>query len=130
MAFVRRKLPLVAGVEAAGEVAAGHGVTSALPGDPVVIHDALTCRKCKACREGRDNLCENVGGIRLRPRSRHHAAATGHQVFGKVIVNLQACPFDSAALPTPIEQDRSRSCGATVAYPAFSTRNNVQPLTR
>src|SRR5262249_27040752 len=23
----------------------------------------LTCGTCKACREGRDNLCENVGGI-------------------------------------------------------------------
>ncbi len=33
------------------------------PGDPVVMYGALTCGTCKACREGRDNLCENVGGI-------------------------------------------------------------------
>ena len=34
-----------------------------MPGDPVVMYGALTCGTCKACREGRDNLCENVGGI-------------------------------------------------------------------
>jgi alcohol dehydrogenase len=34
-----------------------------MPGDSVVMYGALTCGTCKACREGRDNLCENVGGI-------------------------------------------------------------------
>jgi len=64
MAFVKRKLPLVVGAEAAGVVAAvGAGVSSLAPGDPVVMYGALTCGACKACREGRDNLCENVGGI-------------------------------------------------------------------
>jgi alcohol dehydrogenase len=64
MAFAKRKLPLVVGVEAAGEIAAvGDGVTAFKPGDPVVMYGALTCGVCKACREGRDNLCENVGGI-------------------------------------------------------------------
>jgi alcohol dehydrogenase len=64
MAFAKRKLPLVVGAEAAGEVAAvGEGVTTLAPGDPVVMYGALTCGVCRACREGRDNLCENVGGI-------------------------------------------------------------------
>src|SRR5712664_112550 len=27
------------------------------------MYGALTCGACKACREGRDNLCENVAGI-------------------------------------------------------------------
>jgi len=64
MAFVKRKLPLVVGAEAAGEIAAvGAGVTAFKPGDPVVMYGALTCGTCKACREGRDNLCENVKGI-------------------------------------------------------------------
>ena len=64
MAFVKRKLPLVVGAEAAGEVTAvGAGVSALAPGDPVVMYGALTCGTCKACREGRDNLCENVGGI-------------------------------------------------------------------
>jgi alcohol dehydrogenase len=64
MAFAKRKLPLVVGAEAAGEiVAAGNGVTAFKAGDPVVMYGALTCGQCPACREGRDNLCENVGGI-------------------------------------------------------------------
>jgi alcohol dehydrogenase len=64
MAFAKRKLPLVVGAEAAGEIAAvGDGVTEFKPGDPVVMYGALTCGTCPACREGRDNLCENVAGI-------------------------------------------------------------------
>jgi len=64
MAFAKRKMPLVVGAEAAGEVAAvGPGVTSLNLGDPVVMYGALTCGVCKACREGRDNLCEDVRGI-------------------------------------------------------------------
>jgi alcohol dehydrogenase len=64
MAFAKRKLPLVVGAEAAGEVAAvGPGVTSFAPGDPVVMYGALTCGVCKACRAGHDNLCEDVRGI-------------------------------------------------------------------
>src|SRR5215813_11363808 len=64
MAFAQRKLPLVVGAEAAGEIAAvGPGVTTFKPGDPVVMYGALTCGACRACREGRDNLCENVKGI-------------------------------------------------------------------
>jgi alcohol dehydrogenase len=64
MAFAKRKLPLVVGAEAAGEIAAvGPGVTNFAPGDPVVMYGALTCGTCKACRAGRDNLCEDVRGI-------------------------------------------------------------------
>src|SRR6201996_2715216 len=64
MAFAKRKLPLIVGAEASGEIAAvGAGVTAFKPGDPVVMYGALTCGTCKACREGRDNLCENVKGI-------------------------------------------------------------------
>lgn len=64
MAFAKRKLPLVVGAEAAGEIAAvGPDVTGFKPGDPVVMYGALTCGTCAACRAGRDNLCENIKGI-------------------------------------------------------------------
>ena len=64
MAFAKRKLPLVVGAEASGEiVAVGAGVDALKTGDRVVAYGALTCGVCKACREGRDNLCENVGGV-------------------------------------------------------------------
>jgi alcohol dehydrogenase len=64
MAFAKRKFPVVVGVEAAGEIAQiGAGVSGFKAGDPVVMYGALTCGTCPACREGRDNLCENVAGI-------------------------------------------------------------------
>ena len=63
MAFAKRQLPLVIGAEAAGVVeAVGEGV-DLRPGQLVAIYGARTCGHCKACREGRDNLCENVSGV-------------------------------------------------------------------
>lgn len=64
MAFAKRKMPQIVGVEAAGEiVACGEGATRFKPGQRVVMYGADTCGTCRACLEGRDNLCENVGGI-------------------------------------------------------------------
>jgi alcohol dehydrogenase len=64
MAFVKRKLPIAIGAEASGEIAAvGDGVSGFAPGQKVVMYGALTCGHCKPCREGRDNFCENVGGL-------------------------------------------------------------------
>jgi NADPH:quinone reductase-like Zn-dependent oxidoreductase len=65
MAFAKRLYPLSVGAEAAGEVVAvGEGVTELVPGDRVVPFSALTCGICKPCQQGRDNLCENVAGVR------------------------------------------------------------------
>ena len=64
MAFAKRKLPLVVGAEAAGEiVAVGPDAGAFKPGQAVVMYGGLTCGVCKACREGRDNLCEDISGI-------------------------------------------------------------------
>jgi NADPH:quinone reductase-like Zn-dependent oxidoreductase len=64
MAFAKRKLPVVVGAEAVGEIAAtGDGVSEFRAGDIVVPYGALTCGVCAACRAGRDNLCENVNGL-------------------------------------------------------------------
>jgi len=59
MAFAKRKLPIVLGAEAAGEVIElGSSVASLAPGDIVAIYGARTCGTCRPCREGRDNFCE------------------------------------------------------------------------
>ncbi|WP_099865056.1 zinc-binding dehydrogenase [Pararhizobium haloflavum] len=64
MAFAKRKLPLVIGAEAAGEVeTVGPGVGHLAPGQIVSIYGARTCGLCRHCRAGRDNLCENVSGV-------------------------------------------------------------------
>ena len=64
MAFAKRKMPLVVGAEACGVIeSVGDGVTGFRPGQLVSIYGARTCGQCKACRERRDNLCENVQGV-------------------------------------------------------------------
>ena len=66
MAFAKRKLPIVVGVEGAGEIAAvGEGVTNRRPGDAVAIYAGMFCGHCGPCRRGQENLCENIadGGI-------------------------------------------------------------------
>jgi alcohol dehydrogenase len=63
MAFAKRQLPLVVGVEASGEIAAVGEGAGLKVGQPVVMYGGLTCGHCKACRDGRDNLCENIAGI-------------------------------------------------------------------
>jgi alcohol dehydrogenase len=64
MAFAKRKLPLVIGAEASGVVETiGPAVAGLLPGQLVSIYGARTCGLCCHCREGRDNLCENVSGV-------------------------------------------------------------------
>lgn len=65
MAFAKRLYPLTVGAESACEViAAGPDVTNVAVGDRVVPYSALTCGICPACLKGRDNLCENVAGVR------------------------------------------------------------------
>ena len=66
MAFAKRKLPIIAGVEGAGEVVAvGPGVASRKPGDPVAVFAGVICGYCQPCLTGRENHCENItdGGI-------------------------------------------------------------------
>jgi NADPH:quinone reductase-like Zn-dependent oxidoreductase len=65
MAFAKRLYPLTVGAEASCEVVTiGANVTSVKPGDRVVPYPALTCGTCPACARARDNLCENVAGVR------------------------------------------------------------------
>ena len=65
MAFAKRVYPLTVGAEASCEVVAvGDEVRNVGVGDRVVPYAALTCGVCPACVRGRDNLCENVAGLR------------------------------------------------------------------
>jgi alcohol dehydrogenase len=103
MAFAKRKMPLVVGAEASGEiVAVGQDVADFSAGDPVVMYGALTCGTCRACREGRDNLCENVGGI------------MGFHVdgFARELVNLPA----RLTIPVPPGVTYSEAACAQIAF--------------
>lgn len=105
MAFARRKMPLVVGAEASGEVEAiGPGVAGLLPGQLVSIYGARTCGRCRACREGRDNLCAHVSGV-------HGFHLDG---FAQEKVNLPA----RLLVPAPPHVDE---IGAAVAPVTFGT---------
>jgi L-idonate 5-dehydrogenase len=58
--FVIRE-PLIPGHEASGVVAAvGEGVTRVKPGDRIAVSPSHACGQCRACREGREQLCANM----------------------------------------------------------------------
>jgi alcohol dehydrogenase len=64
MAFAKRELPITVGAEASGEIiAVGKNVTDLKVGQLGALYGANTCGVCKPCLEGRDNFCENVGGV-------------------------------------------------------------------
>jgi alcohol dehydrogenase len=105
MAFAKRKMPLTIGAEASGVVdAVGAGVANLLPGQLVSIYGARTCGLCRACREGRDNLCEHVGGV-------HGFHLDG---FAQEKINLPA----RLLVPAPPGVDE---IGASVAPVTFGT---------
>jgi alcohol dehydrogenase len=103
MAFAKRKLPLVVGAEASGEIAGvGAGVANFKAGDKVVMYGAMTCGHCAACREGRDNLCENVGGI------------MGFHIdgFARELINLPA----RLVMPIPADVSLRDAACAPIAF--------------
>lgn len=54
--------PIVMGHEFSGEVVeVGSGVTRFKAGDRVVVEPILSCQTCEACREGKYNLCNDLG---------------------------------------------------------------------
>lgn len=64
MAFAKRKLPLIVGVEGSGLVeAVGPGVSHVAPGDLAIVYPGLFCGVCRRCTSGQENLCEDIGGI-------------------------------------------------------------------
>lgn len=55
------KRPFALGHEFSGVIhSVGEKVTGFTPGDPVAIDPSMPCRKCRVCREGRYNLCEDM----------------------------------------------------------------------
>jgi len=53
--------PMILGHEASGTVAElGEGVTKWKPGDRVLLPAVLSCGVCRQCREGRENICDDM----------------------------------------------------------------------
>src|SRR5438046_4159635 len=62
--FAPTRYPIVPGHEFCGEVlAVGAGVRNLAVGDFVAVDPSLFCGRCRFCRIGRGNLCDNWNAI-------------------------------------------------------------------
>ncbi|HEX4216101.1 MAG TPA: zinc-dependent alcohol dehydrogenase family protein [Candidatus Dormibacteraeota bacterium] len=62
--FAPTRYPIIPGHEFCGEVVAvGREVANVRVGDFVAVDPSLFCGRCRFCRAGRGNLCENWNGI-------------------------------------------------------------------
>lgn len=106
--------PVHPGHEVVAEVVeAGQGAESRL-GERVALEPSLTCGRCRHCRAGRYNICENLevmgfqapGGMAdafLAPADRLHTLPEGMGVDAGVLVEPTAVATHAARLVGPLE---------------------------
>jgi S-(hydroxymethyl)glutathione dehydrogenase / alcohol dehydrogenase len=129
--------PTILGHEGAGVVeAVGAGVDDLAPGDPVALCFAPACRRCRACTEGRPNLCETAfrhswAGTLLDGTSRLRLA-DGRPVrhFNFVSCFAERCVVPAAAaVPIPRElplwQAALLGCAVVTGYGAVRNAARV-----
>lgn len=92
--------PVVPGHEMAGVVTAlGPGADGPEPGARVTIEPSLTCGRCRPCRSGRYNICEDLKVLGCQA----DGALSQFIAVGadRVIPLPESMPFESAALIEP-----------------------------
>jgi len=93
--------PVVQGHEGAGTVAKiGAGVTGFKAGDRVTVMPVLYCGKCRPCRSGKVNVCENVKIMGV------HATGMASDYFladaSKVVLLQPDMGFEQGAMVEPV----------------------------
>ncbi len=107
-------LPRVLGHELAGQVeAVGSEVTRVSPGDPVVVDPMLRCRRCRPCRLGRYNCCENLQVLGVHTDGGFAEFVTLPQ--GQVYAVSQDLPWEVGALIEPLAVGAHGVARASVA---------------
>lgn len=92
--------PVVPGHEYAGEVSViGESVTGFSVGDRVVVDPNLSCGTCRACRKGRENLCETLGAYGV---STNGGFAELSVVKAANLHSIGDLSFEMAALAEPM----------------------------
>jgi L-idonate 5-dehydrogenase len=98
--------PLVLGHEVAGVVeAVGEGVTGVAPGARVAVNPSRWCGHCDRCREGRQNLCENIffmGSASKTPHMQGGFATFFDAIPSQCVPVPDSVPLSSAALAEPL----------------------------
>src|SRR3954453_7318831 len=102
----RRIPPLVMGHEASGGIEqVGSAVQSLKEGDRVAFDSMISCGKCRFCRRGQMNLCDNrqVLGVSCGEYRRHGAFAEYVAVPQHIIYKLpDTLSFEHAAMIEPV----------------------------
>ena len=92
----RRPAPLILGHEAAGTIIEGPG-----KGSRVTINPLVTCGTCRACLDGRENLCPDRQIISLPPREGAFAEMVAMPSSNLVTIP-DGVPTEKAAMAEPI----------------------------
>ncbi len=109
--------PMVLGHEPSGIVAAvGLGVAGFKEGDRVLLPAVYTCGSCRACREGRENICSSM-------------VMFGNHVDGAYAEYVKAPAKDSFHLPKeiPLEEGSIIADATSTPFHAVVNRAKVRP---
>jgi len=102
----RRIPPVVMGHEASGIITqAGSAVQGFAEGDRVAFDSMISCGKCRFCRKGQSNLCDNrqVLGVSCGEYRRHGAFAEYVAVPQHIVYKLpDTLSFEHAAMIEPV----------------------------
>jgi len=112
-----KKPPIILGHEASGTVAEiGSNVSEWSEGDRVLLPTTFACGYCAACRDGRDNVCQNQ--IML-----------GNNVDGAYAEYVLAPKHSAFNLPEeiPLEEGAIIADATTTPYHAVVNRGKVNP---
>ena len=98
---ITHRLPLVMGVDGAGEVVSAPSGSSFSPGDRVLLYPAAFCGRCPECQRGEQPFCEHV-----RIAGEHR-----HGTFAELIAMPAAC-----WLPIPAGLSFEEAAALPIAY--------------
>ncbi|SME90930.1 NADPH:quinone reductase [Tistlia consotensis] len=98
---IRHALPMVLGVDGAGEIVEAPAGSGLRPGQPVVLYPAGFCGRCRFCLAGDQPLCEQVA----------YSGEHRHGTFAEYVAMPAAC-----FLPLPEGVDPLAAATLPVAY--------------
>jgi len=109
-----KKPPIVLGHEASGIVEdAGKSVTNVKKGQRVLIPAVLTCGRCPACRQGRENICSNMQMV-------------GNHFDGAYAEYVAVPAKDVLDLPESIPLEEASIIADAISTPYHAVKNRAQ----
>jgi 6-hydroxycyclohex-1-ene-1-carbonyl-CoA dehydrogenase len=109
-----KKPPIVLGHEASGIVEQiGARVSHLKPGQRVLIPAVLTCGRCTACRQGRENICANMQML-------------GNHFDGAYAEYVAVPAKDVLALPDAIPLEEAAIIADAISTPYHAVKNRAQ----